>query len=46
MSDKITNADRQAIMNHEIDLGYGKVFSVQDIESQYKLSEINAFLEA
>ena len=38
--------DRETILNHEFDLGYGKVLSVRDIESQYKLSEIDTFLDS
>ena len=45
-NDKITDADRETILNHEFDLGYGKVLSVRDIENQYKLSEIDSFLDS
>lgn len=43
---KITSADKEVILNHEFDLGYGKVLSVRDIEGQYKLSEIDTFLDS
>ena len=45
-NDKITSAVRETILSHEFDLGYGKVLSVREIESQYKLSEIDTFLDS
>ena len=36
--------ERELVMNHEIDLGYGDILTVDEIENRYRLSEMNGFL--
>lgn len=41
-----SEADREAVLEHKVDLGLGEVITVREAEEKYKVSEIAAYLDA